>query len=451
LPSELPASNILAMKNEISREEALRVLDTFDSLPIERRVHIFRDLSAEAREELLEVVGQPQQITRRISEEELYVTVKELGEENARGFLAQTTGRQLRYILDLELWKRDMFDPSAAGHWLEILAGLGEDKLLHFLQVTDPEVILLGLSPFVRVSVRNPELDLLEEMDYLPSFTLDDLFFVEFRSARLDVALRDLFSALFDWDHDYYFSLMQNLAVGVNVELESEGLRKRRARLSEKGFPEFDEALQIYQYLRPDAVTMLPEGPSDDQWESEPETMLTYPLRLIEAETLFRECLERLPDDREQERVSRELGHLANKVMVADARDPGSLDDLRGSLRKVSGYINIALEHACGTDVLAAGTMLRSNHMEILFRRGFSLILDLRKEVQRLLRETEGGPENLGYPLAEMVAGLLRKRPVYLGDLAGGGKAREFERLDDLGQIRESMDRQNIEDRWEPV
>lgn len=435
----------------MSQNQALRVIERFNSLPIERRMEVFRSLSAKAREELIAVVDHPEEIVRHISEEEFYVTIKEIGEENTPALLTYVTGRQLQYILDVELWKKDMFNAHAAGHWLEILSSVGEEKLMHFLQVTDPEVVLLGLTPFLRVSLRNPEVDLLEEMDYLPPFTLDDLFYIEFKSPRLEGPLKRLLYTIFEWDRDFYFSLMEHLCLGMNFEHESEALRKRRARLSEKGFPDFDEALQIYQHLGAESVTLSLRCPPSEEWEVEEGGVLVYPLRLIEGETLFRECLKRLPDVREQERIARELGHLANKVIVADARDPGSLDDLIGTLRKVSGYINITLEHLCGTDVLAASMLLRANHMEILFRRGFSLILDLRKEVQRLIRETEGGAENLGYPLADMVNGLLRKRPVYLGDLALGGKAREFERLADLERIREYMDRDRIEERWEPV
>jgi hypothetical protein len=135
--------------------------------------------------------------------------------------------------------------------------------------------------------------------------------------------------------------------------------------------------------------------------------------------------------------------------MVADGRDPGSKDELHGSLKKVSGYINIALEDLCGEDISEALGIIRSNHMEILFRRGFSLILDLRKDAQKLVRNYEGGVENLGHPLAELLTALFQKRPFYASN--AGDKTSEFEQTDDIRKIRELMDHAALDESWEPI
>ena len=67
---------IYTMKKPTSTEDALRIVETFDILPDEKRVAIFRQLSAQAREELIEVVARPGDVTRRISEEEMFFTIK---------------------------------------------------------------------------------------------------------------------------------------------------------------------------------------------------------------------------------------------------------------------------------------------------------------------------------------------------------------------------------------
>jgi hypothetical protein len=178
---------------------------------------------------------------------------------------------------------------------------------------------------------------------------------------------------------------------------------------------------------------------------------LDYPVKILDQDNVFKQSLAELEDPNELDRISAELAHLANKVMIADGRDPGAMEDLHNSLRKVSGYINIALEDLCEEDVSMASGMLQSNHMEMLFRRGFSLILDLRKDIQILLRNYDGGIENLGHPLAGLIKGLIRKRPLYADNIHGGPKPREFESIQDIKTIRELMDMGAIEDRWEPV
>jgi hypothetical protein len=121
------------------------------------------------------------------------------------------------------------------------------------------------------------------------------------------------------------------------------------------------------------------------------------------------------------------------------------------TLRKVSGYINIALEELCSDAVSYGVELLRSNHMEILFRRGFSMILDLRKQAHKLIRDYDGGVENLGHPLAELIKGLIQKRPFYAGNVLGEKTGRDFRCVEDIQIIQDLMDTRAIEERWQPI
>lgn len=441
------------MSDKESSESALRVIETFDAQPLERRVQIFSELSPEAREELVKVVARPGEIIHRMSEEELFFSVKKLGEKNAAGLIFLSTGRQLQYLLDMDLWKKEMFNIESAGRWLNMIAAMGEEKILQFVQVTDSELVLSLMNNFIKVRIRNPDIDLVEEKDSLPLFTLDDLFFVHFSVPGSEDALKRFLETIFAWNIEYYFGLMEGIALGVHLESEEEARRLRLARLADRGFPEFDEAVEIYRYMQRRALSHSRPEPFEEQAEpiEAPRTVLRYPLKVLESHTLFKRSLDEISDPHEKDRLSQELAHLANKVMVADARDPALIDDLHGSLIKVSGYINIALQEYCGDDVSKAAELLLCNHMELLFRRGFSLILDLRKEAQRLLRNYEGGVENLGHPLAGLVQGLLQRRPVYAGTLLGESKPREFESLDDISLIRQLLNKATLEEAWEPI
>jgi hypothetical protein len=441
------------MPNSDSQQDALRVIERFDSLPLQKRLEIFTGLSAEAREELVRVVANPGEIIRKIAPEEMYLTIKEAGEQNAPALISLTTGRQLIYVLDIELWKKDMFNAEAAARWLEVLAESGEEKILQFIQVADPELVLSAIKPFVKVALRNPDQDLLEQQDSLPQFTLDDTFYVEFRVPYLEETLKSILDIIFRWNSHFYFGLMEHLSSGQNLEDEEMALKWRKARLADKGFPEFDEALQIYSYLRRDSLSGPLAEPLEEVFDPtrEPRSTLAYPLKVIRPESLFKQCLDELSNPEEKDRIAEQLAHTANKVIIADGRDPGSREDLYGSLRKVGGYINIALEEMCGANVVEATGIVRSNHMEFLFRRGFSLILDLRKEAQKLIRDYEGGVENLGHPLAGIVDGLLQRRPLYAGQFVSNDTSRDFENLSEIEQIRRMLDQSAIEDRWEPI
>ena len=441
------------MKDVESTQQAIRIIESFENLPIEKRLAIVRDLSPRARQELLESVTRPGEIVRKISPEEMFFTIKELGEENALDLIAMTTGKQLIYLLDVDLWRDDTLAEGSISRWFTIIAAIGEQKMLQLIQTADPELIVSALSRLVTVKVRDPDIDLVEDADSLPTFTLEGMFYVDFRSSQHEDVLKSLFDVIFRWNSHYYHGLMQELAWGAEPENEEMARKWRRARLSEMGFPEFEEAREIYQYLKRSQVSdPIPEPLHEFIEESgEVRPFLNYPLKVLDSETLFRSCLNDVDDPAERDRLAGELAHLANKVVIADGKDPGSLEDLTGSLRKVSGYVNIALEEMSGNDREQAAGLLRSNHLEILFRRAFSLILDLRREAQSLVREHDGVVENLGHPLAGLLGGLFRERPFYAAHVLGTDAARDFQYLEDLGTIKKMMDGATAEDRWENI
>ena len=436
-----------------STKQALHIIETFDNLSLKQRMEVFRELSSEARESLLEVISRPNEIMRSLSLQETYFTIKQISEEHALALITYTTGKQLQYIFDLELWNKEQFEMHAAAKWLEIINGIGDEKVLQFVQICEPELLITILHKFVRVDIRNPEIDLTEQSDTLPSFTLDDIFFVDFLDRISEPTIRKVLETIFDWNTDYYFSIMEELARGIHTEHQELAAKWRRSRLSEQGFPDFDDALHVYQYIHSNSVIEPDEHISSH--ESHPQSdilpLLGYPLKVMPEDNLFRKCLDEIRDPTELDRLTAELAHLGNKVIVADGRHPGSIDELYDSLHKVSGYINMALEELCDDDVSKGRALLKANHMEILFRRGFSLILDLRKEAQILLRQYEGGVENLGHPLAGLIQGLLQKRPYYANNLSEEKEPRSFETLDDIQSIRRLMSKDHIEEQWETI
>jgi hypothetical protein len=434
-------------------DTAIAVLEKFDSLTLEKRMEVFRDLSPEARAALLDSISRPRDIMRELSEEEAYFTVKHAPPDMVLSVLRPMTGNQLIYLCDLEFWKQEMFNPRSAANWLENIAQLGEEQILRFIKITDAELIILALSKLIKVYVSDPDIDIVEQSDSLPPYTLDNVFFIEFMNPGHQAFIEPILETAINWKREYYFSLMEEIAYGIHLENESMASQWRKARLVEHGFPEFEEALEIYGYLRKNALNdpqnqphIRPKKAGDG-----PQKLFHYPVKAVEDDTFFKHCVDLIKDPWERDRLSAELAHLANKVMIADSLDPGSVDDLQRSLKKVSGYINMALEDLCGDDLEHGSSYLENNHMEHLFRRGFSLILDLRKDLQVMLRTYDGGAENLGSPLAGLAKGLIRKRPVYAEDYLGESSAREFRDLKDIKSIRELIGKTEIEEKWEPI
>ncbi len=439
------------MENNDSKVDYLKVIDQFNMLDIDQKLEIFGKLPSKAREDLINVILRPTEIIRRISEEEMFFTIKDLGEENAEKLIALTTGRQLLYLLDIDLWTRNDLDIRSCAKWIGILAGIGDDKMLQFIQVSDPELLCSILNRLIRVTLKNPDIDLTEQLDYLPPFTRDNHFFIDFLIPDAEEPVKDFLDCIFRYDSAYYMKLVQTLSVGWLPEYEDTAYRWRSARLADHGFPDLDEALDIYSLFNPALIRVssndcfFPDRVSD----SENRKLLKYPIMVLSGANLFEQTINGIDDPELMDRITSELAHVANKVMVADGKNASSNGDLKSSLEKTASYINLAMEELVSRENVSAMDLMMFNHVEHLFRHAFTLIMKLQYEARVFLDKSDGGLENLGTPLAPLLKGLLGKRPVF--DLGGKDSegSRDFRFVSDLELIRNLIKMEAEAEHWE--
>ncbi|MGD9818086.1 MAG: DUF6178 family protein [Desulfomonilaceae bacterium] len=441
------------MENYDFKDDYLKVIDQFNALTINQKVEIFGNLAPKAREDLIDSISRPSEIIRRISEEEMFFTIKDLGEENAKKLITLTTSRQLLYLLDIDLWTRNDLNLTSISKWFQILVSIGDEKILQFVQVCDPELLCSILNKTITVKSRNPDVDLTEQLDFLPPFTLDNNFFIDFKIHGIEDYVKDFLDCIFRYDSNYYFKIVQSLAIGWLPEYEDNAYKWRSARLADHGFPDFDEALNIYSLLNPSLIRDSGDPSSDfrDIYEPENTKYLRYPIAVLGSTNLFERILAKLEDMNLRDRINLELVNVANKVMVADAKDSGSIENLKQSLKKTSGYINLALEEILSREDILGLDLIRYNHMEILFRHGYTLIKKLQHDARRFVSSCDGGIENLGLPLAPMLTSLFMKRPLFDPGLISSGNKREFQYLNDLAMIRNLIQDAKREENWEEL
>ncbi|MDD3471796.1 MAG: DUF6178 family protein [Syntrophaceae bacterium] len=441
------------MENYDFKADCLKVIDQFNALTISQKVEIFGNLAPKAREDLIDFISRPSEIIRRISEEEMFFTIKDLGEENAKKLITFTTSRQLLYLLDIDLWTRNDLNLNSISKWFQILVSIGDEKILQFVQVCDPELLCSILNKTITVKSRNPDVDLTEQLDFLPPFTLDNNFFIDFKIHGIEDYVKNFLDCIFQYDSNYYFKIVQSLAIGWLPEYEDKAYKWRSARLADHGFPDFEEALNIYSLLNPSLIRDSGDSSSDftDTYEPENTKYLRYPISVLGSRNLFERILANLEDVNLRDRINLELINVANKVMVADAKDSGSIESLRQSLKKTSAYINLALEEILSREDILGLDLIRYNHMEILFRHGHTLIMKLQHDARRFVSNCDGGIENLGLPLAPMLTGLFMKRPLFDPGLISGGIKREFQYLNDLEMIRSLIQDAKREENWEQL
>ena len=441
------------MKNHESRDDYLKVIDQFNSLDLDQKLQIFGNLPSSAREDLIAVVSRPGEIIRKISEEEMFFTIKELGEENAPNLIALTSGRQLMYLLDIDLWTGNNLDINSIANWFRLLVATGEDKIIQLVQVSDPELLLSILNRTIFVKLKYPDVDLTEQLDFLPPFTLDNSYFIDFKIPAVEEEVKEFLDCIFRYDSNYYMKLVQLLATGWLPEYEDTAYKWRSARLADHGFPDFDEAMDIYSLFNPAFIRTVTSdsGCFEDTVSEYDYRLLRYPCVVLNGRNKFEKTLAGIEDDALRDRIITQIAHVANKVMVADGRDTSSVTELKNSLQKTSGYINLAMEDVILRLQMSPLDVIRFNHMEHLYRHGYTLIMQTQYRARRFLGRCEGGVENLGLPLAPMLIGLMQKRPVFDPAGTGSGSKRDFQFLSDLEMIEKLMEEADLGENWEAL
>ena len=400
-------------------EDPKEAQKVFNSLPAENQLDIV--LRARGRDRLrhLFLSEHPEQLVQQLPELEVFLTVKEAGENDCLDLISLTTPEQFQYMLDLDFWKKDDLDPEKVLQWMEILLEAGEKKVTQFIQSTDLEFIALLLKKFLHVTTMPGEH--LEGMDRIPLFTLDQFYFVDFRGKKTREIFEPFLQILYRVDKNNYQRLMDALIVEIESELEEIGYRLRNGRLADYGFPDFEEALEIYRFANPDSFTggegfsqvVRPE-------EGGKESSFFY-LTFQQEGPFFSAILSRTDDPYERDRLKQDITALCNKAIVAEAIDLSNIAAMERVIKKVYHTLNLGLQYLSKDDERKAFEILRSLPIQRLFQYGVGTTLLLRRKAESILQGPcfSNDQENLVFldpPHFEKFEGILRKRPALYRD-----------------------------------
>jgi len=414
-----------------------------NSLPLASQLELALQRRGKERMELILLSSRAQSLVRMLPEEELYLTIKEAGEEESLPLLAMADHRQRTYIFDLEFWADQALDPERFFRWLDLLRQADEDQLRDWLKRADPELLLVILQKAVRVYVTDPDDLGAEPWREKELFTLDEQYYFELIDDRHRAIIERILSHLRDIEQEKFYAIIDDVRMEVGAETEDAALRVRQGRLEDHGFYTFNEAFRIYQYLDPGKLKDLekhPERPGHN-----PEPAPRYALALAEKiPRLLALALKEL-SLAELEDFHHQFARLANKVMTADALDLSELSSLRTAIEKVYGYLEIGLEYWAEGGLPKAVRLLKTQWLEHIFQAGFSQVLWLSKRAQRIkqsdwfqfLKE----PFHLfGDPDGKRIQALVLSRPkFYSGEKEN--ELMEFKSLNEVRLAQESVDR----------
>src|SRR5713101_3049281 len=400
----------------------------FLNLPFQEKLDFLYGLPARQKRDLILSAPEAERLVQSFSPETLFYTLKEIGSADAGDLLSLAMPEQVKSLFDLDCWSRDRPNVHRMREWIEAMADGGRRKLADALMGLDMEMMSLLLRGYIKVhriddAASSPDATANRFAQY------DENYLIEFiRHDAISQHISDFIEEAFERDYNYFAGLMEEIYWGVEAELEEEAYQFRRARLNDRGFPDFFDAQSVFAYLNPAQFLKIRaeyERPSradlPDDTEMVPPEMAPA---IAEGDvSLFNTALTAGFAAQGKRQLRSEMAMVSNQVLVARAIDFGNLEAVRVAVEMTHNYLNLALEHLAGGDLRTAIEHLRDTHLQVLFRLGVSLTIDLRKRAEAIVAslglEARRGREipYLDSPYREPIDALLQRQPLFFAGL----------------------------------
>ncbi len=396
----------------------------------------------------------PADLIRALAPQDFYLSLVEADPDDALALLAAATREQVDLVLDLDGWDGDELAVERIGRWLGLLHRADPEQLVAFMLEADETTVVLLLSRLLHVY----KLDESTAPDFWPPEdrqvpTLDGLYFLEPRDEAPEEAFPALWNALAllrEHSRQTYEALLEQVLCVIPAEQEETAWEHRQSRLAERGFPPWEEALEVWAAGHLEqapvraairerlAALPVPEPPDEGPDRRGPPPALPVPLPR-DATALLAEAARRL-DERTRTAVAHGLVRLGNRFAVA-SRDPlGDPATHAAGLRAALSHVLLALDELGATEPETAARALARIPTFDLCRIGVGAVRERARRARSLaegwLARVPHGRARLETGLDEILGGLLLSRP----GLADDGLVRPFRERADLERADQVLD-----------
>jgi hypothetical protein len=391
----------------------------------------------------------PVTLIQSMAEEDFYFLVHHIGPEDALPVIAVASNQQWEYLLDLEVWEKDHINSHHMTQWLSRLRKADSDRFTHWIANEKQEEITFYLFQNIELHIREYDQDPGEIVKDF--FTEDQTHYIRMRpypkeeakkEEERDLFIKDLLNRMSVYDQTLYRDFLLASDTVIPAEAEEEMYRLRNVRLAEKGMLPFDEAIGVYQPLKPGELPL--RSPKTKGFQG--RIVETYPLPIhtgspTDDANLFTQTLAQIHDETTLQKLQAEFAGLCNQVIAADQIHIREKKNLSNVVKKVGGYISIGLEKSAlesekPTPYIHAD-LIQNHLLSDIFRVGYGCALALKWRAVKWHRASWA--DNQGLPISFWgerflgpLGGLLIKRPLYYDNFATDVLYREFACLEDI-------------------
>jgi hypothetical protein len=403
-------------------------------MSVEDQARCVTQYPAEQKQNLLILSEKAQEVVQVLPPEEIYQMVKAIGEGEALPILSLVTSEQMQFIFDLEWWIGDRFQPKRALDWLVLLDKCYEPQTLAWLMTEEFDQKVMLMQALIKVYKQDEMTDSYKGTEELEHFTLDGVYDIFFKIQETG-PIRKLLSLLYVNFPAVFNSLMEAVIWYPLTKTVERAYHWRMSRISDRGFPEIEEALAVYSPLDVESIKLPVPAVEDFASDGNSRVPPQYILASADTTNFLGQCVALLEDRNRLDAIHWELVCLANKVLVADREDPANTENREKVFRKVLGYVNIGLELAAENDAEKGKKILERSWMRFLFQAGYHRLMSLKWQAESFLKEQGTYLDPLFTPFEkEQLTALIHRFPqiLHFSKEEKTLEERNFETLDDI-------------------
>ncbi|MBW2410043.1 MAG: hypothetical protein JRF72_09620 [Deltaproteobacteria bacterium] len=400
------------------------------------------------------------ELVHSFPEQDFYLLVHDIGPEDALPLLSLASNRQWEHIVDLEAWQKDRVDIQSVTRWMSLMMEADPQRFMRWTLEEKLEFIEFYLFNNIEVRVREHDEDPADFGDDF--FSLDGTYFVRFTGKPGDSESEKLIEKqrrqfiheftrrLSSIGHKIYQKMLLEAVHVIPAETEEECYRWRNVRLAEKGFLTFDEAIGIYQPLKPrDLKERLTDSEVVVERSGPAPAASQYPINLLKQDNDFTRALTTIDSDSILQQAQTEFANLCNQIIVADHKTVREREGLREIVKKACGYISIGLQRlqaeAQETAAQPAAALIKKYPLAHIFKVGFGGALELKWRTEQWVSQSWFADAGLqltfwGEKWLGILGGLLIKKPLYHDDYETGVLYREFLSLAEIRDTENRLD-----------
>ncbi len=333
----------------------------------------------------------------------LYVALQTTSSDQIAAILPKLSSEQRQALRDIDLWKKDIVDPEAAFHCLEVYSKCPDDDVI--LEFIKSEDFLLTLKNQFTVQTFDAEDPMYPEgNNYF--LTEDNQLLIEYpEDFTLVQELKELIRRLYsDIGVEEAYAFLFKMLVDSYQLMEEENYEAKKERLREYGFVDYYDALEYNSpFFQESQLTHFIKNKKGLTGELDAVSMnqCLHASSLVSYQSgmdKIKEALQNVTDEKRQQFLHFSFVRLVNaKMTLEDALKNGSL-----AMSRVGNQTRQRLELGFEYVYSQLGAQDQKNiflkfDFIDLFKVGHSLIEMTKKKIKKALSETPFEADDFGY------------------------------------------------------